>query len=225
MIALIEEYPVIVALVLIGSSSVLTLVIQTFLTRYVGARADSMAADINLSRQLARTYADQEVRALALRLDTTRADGAMKILGIMAEIESTLFNWKLTAYFHQDELGEQETVEDLALRDLKQILQLLVTLIRETNSHSVLQGDEILVDVMTWVGSVHQLVFDFHAAYQASKRVNQGKTATHNDRVTTVSSLMQSEIYPRMNSLGELKKKIREKLSKSILRPLNELAA
>jgi len=147
----------------------------------------------------------------------------MTILGLMAEIEATLFNWKLTAYFHLDELGEQETVEDLALRDLKRVSTLLVTLLREASSHSVLLGDEVLVDAMSWIAKVHETVFDFYAAYQTSKQMNQGKPASHNDRVTTVSSLMQNEIYPQMSSLGELRKQIREKLSKNVQRSIAEM--
>jgi hypothetical protein len=223
--ALMEEYwpSAVRDLIFFGLGSALALGIRAFLARYVGARADSIAADVNLPRYLARTYADQGARALALRLDAAKAEGAMKILGLMAEIEATLFNWKLTAYFHLDELKELETVEDLALRDLKQVATLLVTLLREASSYSVLLGDEVLVDVMAWIEKVHEAMFDFCAVYQTSKRMNQGKSPSHNDRVTTVSSLMQNEVYPKLSSLGEFRKKIREKLSKNVQRSVAEL--
>src|SRR3990172_3096647 len=44
MAALIEEHPLVAALILMGLGSALTLCIQAFLARYVSERADSMAA-------------------------------------------------------------------------------------------------------------------------------------------------------------------------------------
>lgn len=219
----IAEYSALSALIFMGLGGALAFGARTFLARYISERANSIAADVNFPRHLNRIYADQEAKALALRLDTAKAEGAMQILGLMAEIEAALFNWKMTAYFHLDDLKEMETVEDLALRDLRQISTLLISLVREANIHSVLLGDELLVDVMTWVQKIHEIIFDFHAVYQTSKKVNQDKPPLHNDRVTTVMNLMQSEVYPKMNFIGELKKKVREKLSKSVQRSVAEL--
>ncbi len=223
MYVFIQEHWLIATMILMGLSSLSTLGIRTFVSRYTAARADSAAADVNLPRQLARTYAGQEAKALALRLDAAKAEGAMKVLGLMAEIEATLFNWKFTAYFHLDELGEFETIEDLAVRDLKKVSALLVTLLREASSQSVLLGDDLLVDAMSWVGKIHQVVFDFHAVYQTSKKMNHGKPPSHNDRITTVSSLIQNEVYPKMGVIGELRRQMRQKLAKNIERSIAEL--
>ncbi len=79
----------------------------------------------------------------------------MKIIGLMSQIETLIYNWKVTAFFHSDELEENQTVEDLGIRDLKKAAQLTMDLIKETNEGSVLLGDQALTMVLEWVKKVH----------------------------------------------------------------------
>jgi len=155
---------------------------------------------------------DQATRSAAARLDVTRAEYAMKILGLMSEIEALIFNWDLTAFFHADEIKENETVEDLGLRDLKKTAQLTIILLKVANEGSVLLGDNVLTMIMKWVDSMHALLFKRQAAYDTSKKANMGKPAMHNDRVITISNLAKADIYPAMDAVGKLRADIKASL-------------
>lgn len=194
---------------------ILALIGRSFLEKYVGARALHIAEGINFPEKLERTFADQAAKSAAARLDVTKAEYAIKVLGLMSEIEALIFNWKLTAFFHSDELKEDETVEDLGIRDLKKAAQLTIVVLKVANEGSVLLGDNILTMVMAWIGKIHALLFDQQAAYNTSKVANEGKPAMDNDRVITISNLTESEIYPAMESIGKLRTEIKACLRKA----------
>ena len=182
------------AFIILGG--ILALVLRSFLSKYVSVRAQHIAEGINLPEQLTRTFADQAVRSSAARLDVSRAEAAMKIIGLMSQIEALILNWKITAFFHSDELMENQTVEDLGIRDLKKAAQFTMELIKETNGGSVLLGDQALTMVVEWVKKVHGLLFDYHAVYTTSKKSHDGKPPMDNARVETISRLAQSKVDP-----------------------------
>jgi len=204
------------AILLIVLGGVLGIGGRVWLEKYIGARAESAAADMDLPRRLARAFSEEGAKTAATRLDRTKAESAMKILGLMAEVDATLFSWKFTAFFRLDELGESDTVEDVGIADLKKVSLLLIALLREASSTSVLLGDDVLADVMAWVGKIHETAFDFHAAYTTSKNANSGKPPDHTDRVRTVSNLMENAVYPAMEPLADMRKQLRDKLSSRI---------
>ncbi|MCK9375105.1 MAG: hypothetical protein M0P73_03030 [Syntrophobacterales bacterium] len=142
----------------------------------------------------------------------------------MAEIESILVNWRLTAYFHRDELKKEETIEDLGSRDLKNISQLIIQLLKQANTYSVILGDEILPDIMEWVGEIHKIIFDYEAVYLASKKLNEGKPTDHTDRVTSITNLMKGQVDQKVKHIGELRSQIRKKLSENVRKTILEIA-
>ena len=198
------------AFIILGG--ILALILRSFLSKYVGVRAQHIAEGINLPEQLVRTFADQAVKSSAARLDVSRAEAAIKIIGLMSQIEALILNWKITAFFHSDELMENETVEDLGIRDLKKAAELTMELIKETNEGSVLLGDQALTMVLEWVNKVHGLLFDYQAAYTTSKRFHDGKPPMDNARVETISRIAKSEIDPLMEPIMEIRGDIRSYL-------------
>jgi hypothetical protein len=196
---------------------------RVFCSKYSEEIAKNIANNVNLADQIKRMVAHEEAKAITLRLDATKAEGAMKLQGLMAEIESILVNWRLTAYFHKDELKEGETIEDLGSRDLKKLSQLIIKLLKEANTYSVLIGDDILADIMNWVTKIHELIFDYEAVYIASKKLNEDKPMDHTDRVTSITNLMKNEVDPKVNQIGELRDQIKKKLSENIRRTIAEL--
>jgi hypothetical protein len=75
---------------------------RVFCSKYSEEIVVNIAKNVNLADQIKRMVAHEEAKAITLRLDATMAEGAMKLQGLMAEIESILVNWRLTAYFHKD---------------------------------------------------------------------------------------------------------------------------
>jgi hypothetical protein len=186
--------------------------------------AKDAAANINFANEIRRIVANEEAKAIILRLDATKAEGAMKLQGLMAEIESILVNWRLTAYFHQDELKENETIEDLGSKDLKKASQHLIQLLREANEYSILLGDEILTDIVAWTARIHSLIFEYESVYKTSKKLNELKSKDDNDRVMTITNLMVNEVDPKVKDIGVIRVQIRKKLSKNVRKTISELA-
>ena len=198
------------ALAFLTVGAVLALIARSFLSKYVGERAVHIAEGIHFEERLKRTFADESAKSAAARLDVARAEAAMRILGLMSEIEALLFNWKLTAFFHRDELTEDQTIEDLGVVDLKKASQLTIVLIKTANEGSVLLGDGTLQMVLQWVRKVHAVMFDFHAAYTTSKQFHKDKPPLDNERVKTISQLTESSIYPQFDEIGALRASIRQ---------------
>jgi len=194
-----------------------------FCSKYSEEIANNIAKNVNLADQIKRMVANEEAKAIILRLDASKAEGAMKLQGLMAEIESILVNWRLTAYFHKDELKEDETIEDLGSRDLKKVSRLIIQLLKDTNTYSILLGYDILPDILTWVTKIIKLTFKYDDIYKASKKLNEGKSMDHNDRVDTIVNLIKVEVNPEINQIGKIREQIRKKLSENIKRTIPEL--
>lgn len=194
-----------------------------FCSKYSEEIANNIAKNVNLADQIKRMVANEEAKAITLRLDASKAEGAMKLQGLMAEIESILVNWRLTAYFHKDELKEDETIEDMGSRDLKKVSCLIIQLLKDTNAYSILLGYDILTDILTWVNKIHKLIFEYEAIYKTSKKSNEGKPKDHTDRVNTIENLMKVGVDPEINQIGKIRDKIRNKLSENIKRTIPEL--
>ncbi|MDP3182277.1 MAG: hypothetical protein Q8M54_05600 [Desulfobaccales bacterium] len=186
--------------------------------------AKSTTANINFADEIRRMVANEEAKAITLRLDATKAEGAMKLQGLMAEIESLLVNWRLTAYFHRDELKEDETIEDLGQRDLKKVSQIILQLLKEANAYSVLLGDDILAAILNWVKEIHKLIFEYEAVYQTSKKSNEGKSVDHIDRVNCIEGLIKVGIDPKINQIAEIRGQIKMKLSENVRKTISDLA-
>jgi len=184
--------------------------------------AKNTAANINFVNEIRKIVATEEAKAIILRLDTTKAEGAMKLNGLMAEIESILINWQLTAYFHMDELKENDTIEDLGTKDLKRISQNLVQLSKEANEYSILLGNEVLTDIILWSNKIHALIFESEAVYKASKKINEAKPKDDNCRVTTINDLMASQVAPKIKDIGLIRTQISKKLSENVRKTLFE---
>lgn len=194
-----------------------------FCSKYSEEIAKNIANNVNLADQIKRMVAHEEAKAITLRLDATKAEGAMKLQGLMAEIESLLVNWRLTAYFHKDELKKDETIEDLGLKDLKKISQLISKLIKEGNTYSMLLGDDILTLILNWVQKIHDLLFAIVPIYQTSKKSNQGKSPDHNDRVTCIETLVRVAVDPKIKQIAEIRSQIKKMLSENVQKTLSEL--
>jgi hypothetical protein len=199
--------------------------LKVFCLKYSDEIANNIAKNVNLADQIKRMVANEEAKAIILRLDATKAEGAMKLQGLMAEIESILVNWRLTAYFNKDELKKDETIEDLGLKDLKKVSGLIVQLIKDTNAFSILLGYDILADILTWVNKIYKLIFEYEAIYITSKKSNQGKPMDHTDRVNTIENLMKVGVDPEINQIGKIRDQIRKKLSENIKRTIPELVS
>jgi hypothetical protein len=198
------------AFIFMSLGGLLTLIIKSSVSKYAETRAKHVAEGVNLPEQLDRTFLDQSAKSSAARLDMAKAEHAMKILGLMSEIESLLFNWKLTAFFHSDELQEGQTVEDLGIKDLKKVSQINMELLKTANEASVLLGDHILVLVSEWSSKINPILYDYYSAYTVSKNMHKNKPAMDSDRVTTITEITRSEIYKSMEPIGELKRNIKE---------------
>jgi hypothetical protein len=185
--------------------------------------AQNTAANINFKEEISRMVAKEEAKAIILRLDASKAEGAMKLQGLMAEIESLLVNWRLTAYFHKDELTEDETVEDLGIKDLKKVSDLLISLIKESNTYSLLLGDDILADILNYVQKIHDLLFEYSPIYKTSKDYNKGKSADHPDRPDCISNLMKKVVDPKISQIGEIRINIKRKLSENVRKTISEI--
>jgi hypothetical protein len=194
-----------------------------FCSKYSEEIANNIAKNVNLADQIKRMVANEEAKAIILRLDASKAEGAMKLQGLMAEIESILVNWRLTAYFHKDELKEDEAIEDLGTRDLKKVSILIIQLLKNANAYSILLGYDILTDILTWVKKIHNLIFKYEAIYIASKKLNEGKSMDHTDRVNTIVNLMEDEVNPEINQIGKIREQIRKKLSENIKKTIPKL--
>lgn len=88
-------------LVILFLGGILALIGRRFLGKYVDTRAQHIAEGVNFSEKLDRAFADQAVKSAAARLDVTKAEYAMKIMGLISEIDTYILNWKLTAFFSQ----------------------------------------------------------------------------------------------------------------------------
>lgn len=185
--------------------------------------AKNTAANVNFKDEISRMLANEEAKAIILRLDASKAEGAMKLQGLMAEIESMLVNWRLTAYFHKDEVKEGETIEDIGIKDLKKISILVIQLLKEANAYSVILGEDILPDILSWVDRIHKLIFAYEAAYQTSKKLNEDKPFDHSDRATTINDLMAKEIDPNVKDIAVIRTQIRKKLSANVRKAISEL--
>ena len=195
-----------------------------YFSKYGEEIGKNTAANVTLADQIKRMVSYEEAKAITLRLDASKAEGAMALQGLMAEIESILVNWRLTAYFHKDELKEDETIEDLGIKDLKKVSNLIIQLLKEANAYSVLLGDDILVDILKWVQQIDDLLFEYSPIYQTSKKLHEGKSIDHKDRVTTISELMQQKVDPKINQIGQIRGQIKEKLSQNVRRTISEIA-
>jgi len=185
--------------------------------------AKSNAANVNFADEIRRMIANEEAKAITLRLDATKAEGAMKLQGLMAEIESLLINWKLTAFYHKDELKENETIEDLGIRDLKKVSKLIIQLLKEATAYSLLLGDDILVDILDWVKKIHELLFQYSPIYQTSKELHKGKPFDHTDRLNTIVELSKVGIDPKIGQIGKIREQIKNKLSENVRKTIAEL--
>lgn len=166
---------------------------RRFLDKYVDTRAQHVAEGVDFSEKLNRAFADQAAKSAAARLDVTKAEYAMKIMGLISEIDTYIINWNITAYFFSDEISEKETVEDLGIKDLKKISKLIIELLKVTNEGAILLGDDVTSKVVEWLKYIHKLQFIHYALYKTSKDINAGKPAMSNDRVTTITDLSKKE--------------------------------
>lgn len=188
--------------------------LNNFWSRFFVEMADNIAKNINLPDQILRIFAEQNATAQAIRIDTVKSEGTMKILGLMAEIEHLVFDWRQTAYFHLDEIKDEETVEDLGLKDLKRVSQLLTSVSRESSAYSLYFNDELRKDIANWISEIYKLNFKSYGIYLASKELNKSKSPAHTDRIVCVSDLMKEKFDPHVKFIGDLRKVVHLKFSK-----------
>jgi hypothetical protein len=201
--------------------AIIALVGRNFLEKYVGTRAQHIAEGVNFSEKLDRSFADQAAKSAAARLDVTKAEYAMKIMGLISEIDTYILNWKLTAFFCSDEIKEGETVEDLGIRDLKKVAQLTILLLKVTGEGTILLGDNVFSMVVAWVKQIHELQFIQYAVYDTSKKANKEKPVMSNDRVTTISNLSKHELEPAQEQARKLSTEIKNCLRNAVGRDLS----
>lgn len=189
---------------------------RNFLKKYVETRAQHIAEGVNFSEKLDRAFADQAAKSAAARLDVTKAEYAMKIMGLISEIDTYILNWKLTAFFCSDEIKEGETVEDLGIRDLKKVAQLTILLLKVAGEGTILLGDDIFSLIVAWVKQIHEIQFIQYAVYDTSKKANKEKPVMSNDRVITISNLSKHELEPAQEQARKLSTEIRNCLRKAV---------
>lgn len=212
----INSMPIIKALTIVALGSLLWHGIRAGVDSYIRTRSKSLAEDVNLQAELRRLILNEEAKITTQRLNSERAFGAMKILRLLAEVDSKLTDWQLTAYFRIDELEPNETIEDLGHKDLKRISSLLIEIISESNAYVVLLGDEAYKLILGWVGMVHNIMFDYEAVFQTSKNLNIKLNPTDKQRVTTVSELLKREVNAKHSPIGEKRQEILGKLSQCV---------
>jgi len=211
-----KEVPFFKALSIVALSAILWHGIKAFIDSYVRTRSKSLAEDVNLQAELRRLILNEETKLTVQRLNTEKALGAMKILRLLAEAETKLTDWQLTVYFRMDELNENETIEDLGSKDLKNVSNILVEIISETNAYVVLLGEEIYKLILNWVKLNHDIIFGYETTYQTSKKINAELDPKDKQRVTTVSQLLENEVFKKFTPIGKQRQEIMGKLSQSV---------
>jgi hypothetical protein len=202
-------------LVILFLGGILALIGRRFLSKYVDTRAQHIAEGVNFPEKIIRVFEDQAAKSAASRLDVTKAEYAMKIIGLMSEIDAYFMNWKLTAFFCSDEINDNETVEDIGIKDLKKIAQLTIKLLKVTSEGSILLGDNMYSKVVEWIKQIHALQFMHYSVYETSKKTNKDKPAMSNDRATTITELSKHELTPALDQTYKLSAEVKKYLQEA----------
>lgn len=217
-----ERLPLTDVFIIVGLSAILWHGVKAFIDTYVKTRSKSLAEDVNLQAELRRLILSEEAKITIQRLNTEKALGAMKILRLLAEVETKLTDWQLTVYFRMDELNETQSIESLGRQDLKCVAALLVDINKETNAYSILLGTGIYRLVLEWVSLVHKILFSYENAYQTSIKINSELEPTDSKRVTTVSELLKNDVDVKIPEIGNKRQEILKYLSNLVHLPLLE---
>jgi len=211
-----QSVPLIKALLLVSLGAALWHGIKAFIDSYVKTRSKSIAEDVNLQAELRRLILCEEAKLTVQRLNTEKALGAMKILRLLAEVDTKLTDWQFSVYFRMDELSDNQPTEELGRKDLKDASALLVSITSEANAYIVLLGDDIYRSILDWVSLIHKILFEYEAVYQASMKINVELDSKDKQRITTVSNLLTNQVGAQIHEIGLKRQQIMKKLSLSV---------
>jgi hypothetical protein len=214
--AFLRDMPLINAAILVGVSAFTWHAVKAVVEKYAGSRAESIAADVNLQNEIRRLVLSEDAKVTVGRLNQEMVLGAMKLLRLISEINITFFDWRFNMSGRAAELGSDEVLEDVGLKDLARVRSLLMQLTSEAEANIILLGKDPCTLVIHWVYHQHKGYTELEGLLHKLKSAHSDLGRLDVKRLTNFRAALKGLASEKNKKVPELLDQIRDALENKV---------